>query len=48
MKHSVFLLFKFQDEEEESPQLSEDQIDRLRSEAQNLLEQEAASYNSSK
>ncbi|PNF43787.1 hypothetical protein B7P43_G09744 [Cryptotermes secundus] len=46
VKHSVFLLFEFQDEEGESPQLSKDQIDRLKSEAHNLLEQEAASYNS--
>jgi hypothetical protein len=48
VKLSVFLSFKFQDEEGDSQQLSEDHIDRLRSEAQNFLEEEATSYNSSK
>jgi hypothetical protein len=48
VKHSVFLVFQFQDEEGDSPQLSKDHIDKLKSEAQNLLEQEATSYNTSK
>jgi hypothetical protein len=39
---------QFQDEVEEFPQLSLDQIDKLKSEAKMLYDQEAASYNSSK
>lgn len=41
-------IFQFQDEVEEFPQLSLDQIDKLKSEAKMLYDQEAASYNSSK
>jgi hypothetical protein len=45
----IFLhLFQFQDEVEEFSQLSVDQIDKLKTEAKMLYEQEAASYNSSK
>jgi hypothetical protein len=47
-QNSQFFLLQFQDEEEEFPQLSVDQIDKLRCEAEKLQEQEAASYNSSK
>lgn len=43
-----FHFFQFQDEAEEFTQLSVDQIDKLKSEAKMLYEDEAASYNSSK